>query len=226
MKHRIAAIPVTRDRQGSRARGQACHRRRRPVRRSGGTPGSRTLESVEAPRAPNLTPERERLLELGFDLRPRLSTPARLQHHAQDAVDAEPGMSETGVGVARSIHLVFGPRGSTVSGQHSYAKTSGNTVSRHRAPLWTMTVAPGERCMSSGDFLALRKAVIDPEAFELCVIGAVVLPHHPRTLRVGCRSRGEPGERDEQVRFCVRVASSVAPPLSCVLPNLSRLNSS
>ena len=81
------------------------------------------------------------------------------------------------------VHFVSGPRGSTVSGQHSYAKTSGNTVSRHRAPLWTMTVAPGERCMSSGDFLALRKAVIDPEAFELCVIVAVVLPQHtPRGL--------------------------------------------
>jgi len=36
---------------------------------------------------------------------------------------------------------------------------------------------------------------------------------------VGCRSRGEQGERDEQVRFCVRVASSVAPPKPCGLPN-------
>jgi hypothetical protein len=39
---------------------------------------------------------------------------------------------------------------------------------------------------ASGDILALRKAVIGLETFELCVIVAVVRPQHPRTLRVGC----------------------------------------
>ena len=49
-----------------------------------------------------------RLLELGSDLRPRLGAPTRAQHHAQDAVDAKPGMPEALVGVAFSVHLVFG----------------------------------------------------------------------------------------------------------------------
>jgi hypothetical protein len=31
------------------------------------------------------------------DLTPRLRTPSRVQHHAQDAIDAEPGVSEAGV---------------------------------------------------------------------------------------------------------------------------------
>ena len=64
---------------------------------------------IEPPGAPNLTPERERRLELGPDLRPRLRVPARGQHRAQDAVDAEPGVPETGVGV---VHFPFGPRAS------------------------------------------------------------------------------------------------------------------
>jgi len=38
-------------------------------------------------------------------LGPRLRTPARLQHHTQDAVDAEPGVPEAGVGV---VHFPFG----------------------------------------------------------------------------------------------------------------------
>jgi hypothetical protein len=57
---------------------------------------------------------------------------------------------------------------------------------------------------ASGDILALRKAVIDLEAFELCVIVAVVRPQHPRTLRVGCRSRGE----QEETRRAVRLRAS------------------
>ena len=36
------------------------------------------------------SPQRERLLELDADLRPRLRAPVRVQHHAHDAVDAEP----------------------------------------------------------------------------------------------------------------------------------------
>jgi hypothetical protein len=31
------------------------------------------------------------------DLRPHLSAPARVQHHPQDTVDAEPGVPEAGV---------------------------------------------------------------------------------------------------------------------------------
>ena len=53
---------------------------------------------VEPPRAPDLAPQRKRSLELDADLRPRLCAPACLQHHAQDAFDAEPGMPEAGVG--------------------------------------------------------------------------------------------------------------------------------
>ena len=49
---------------------------------------------VEQPRAPNLAPKRERSFELDPDLRPRLCAPVRVQHHAQDAVDAEPGVPE------------------------------------------------------------------------------------------------------------------------------------
>jgi hypothetical protein len=51
----------------------------------------------EPPRAPDLAPQRERTLELDPDHEPRLRAPARVQHHAQDAVDAEPGVPETGV---------------------------------------------------------------------------------------------------------------------------------
>ena len=48
----------------------------------------------------NLTPQRERLFELGLYVRPRLRAPARVQHHAQDAVNAEPEVPEAGVNVA------------------------------------------------------------------------------------------------------------------------------
>jgi hypothetical protein len=65
---------------------------------------------------PNLTPERQRLRELGLDLRPRLRASARVQHHPQDAVDVEPGMPEAGVGIT---HFVFGPRGSVPSGRQT-----------------------------------------------------------------------------------------------------------
>ena len=64
-------------------------------------------------RAPDLTPQHERQCELDTDDRPLLRAPARVQHHAQDAVDAEPGMPEAGVGV---FPFAFGPRGSMVSG--------------------------------------------------------------------------------------------------------------
>src|SRR5437870_13853137 len=47
----------------------------------------------------------------GLDLWPRLRAPARLQHHAQDAVDAKPRVPEALVGVALFVHFVSGPRG-------------------------------------------------------------------------------------------------------------------
>ena len=103
----------------------------------------------------------------------------------------------------------------------------------HRQSLQSTLVDDGGRTgravhefeFASGDILALRKAVIDLEAFELCVIVAVVRPQHPRTLRVGCRRRDEQGERDEQDAACElhRLLPLLKP---CVLPNLSRLNSS
>ena len=49
---------------------------------------------VEPPRAPDLTLQRERFRELGLDLRPRLRAPACVEHHAQNAIDAEPGVPE------------------------------------------------------------------------------------------------------------------------------------
>ncbi len=68
---------------------------------------ARERRLVEPPRAPDLAPQRERLPELDPDLRPRLRAPARLQHHAQNAADAEPGAPEAGVDVG---HLPFGSR--------------------------------------------------------------------------------------------------------------------
>jgi hypothetical protein len=49
----------------------------------------------------DLALERERLPEVDPDLLCRLRTPAH-QHHAQDAVDAEPRVPEAGVGVVHS----------------------------------------------------------------------------------------------------------------------------
>ena len=49
---------------------------------------------VEPARPPDLTSQCERLPELDTDLRPRLRAPVRVQHHAQDAIDAEPGVPE------------------------------------------------------------------------------------------------------------------------------------
>src|SRR4030095_9640587 len=53
-------------------------------------------DQVNKPRAPDLAPERERPPELDTDDGPRLRAPARVQHHAQQAVDAEPGVSRAG----------------------------------------------------------------------------------------------------------------------------------
>ncbi len=59
-----------------------------------------------------VVPEDRRVLDAASSSsqRPRLRAPARLQHHAQDAVDAEPGVPETRVSVA---HRPLDPRGST-----------------------------------------------------------------------------------------------------------------
>jgi len=54
------------------------------------------------------TPQRERLRELGLHLRPGLGAPVLVQHRAQDTVDAKPRVPEALVGVALSVHLVFG----------------------------------------------------------------------------------------------------------------------
>ena len=62
---------------------------------------------IEPAGAPDLTPQRERLPELDADLSPRHRAPARLQHHAQDAVDAESRVPEAGVGV---VHFAFSPQ--------------------------------------------------------------------------------------------------------------------
>jgi hypothetical protein len=43
-----------------------------------------------------LNRQREHLREPGLDLRPWRRAPAHMQHHAQDAVDAEPGVPEAG----------------------------------------------------------------------------------------------------------------------------------
>jgi hypothetical protein len=56
------------------------------------------------PASPDLAPQLERSLELDPDLSPGLRAPVRAQHHAQDAVDAEPRVPEAGVGV---VHFVF-----------------------------------------------------------------------------------------------------------------------
>src|SRR5262249_50238673 len=50
--------------------------------------------------------------ELNPDDGPLLRGPARVEHHAQAAVDAEPGMPEAGVGVG---YFLFTPGGSTTA---------------------------------------------------------------------------------------------------------------
>src|SRR5262249_10317733 len=60
---------------------------------------ARLRHGLVAPaRAPDFAPHCERLPELDSDDGPLLRTPAGVQHHAQDAVDAEPGVPEAGVG--------------------------------------------------------------------------------------------------------------------------------
>jgi hypothetical protein len=63
---------------------------------------ARERRLVEPTRAPDLAPRRERSLELDSALRPRIRAPARLPYRAQDAVDAEAGVPETGVSQRQS----------------------------------------------------------------------------------------------------------------------------
>src|SRR2546428_13334749 len=67
-------------------------------------------ELVKPSRAPDLAPQRQRLLELGLDLWPRLRAPARTEHDPDDAVDAEPRVPEAGGGVG-FLSLWSPPRG-------------------------------------------------------------------------------------------------------------------
>src|SRR2546428_12390968 len=83
---------------------------RRSTRTSTAPYEQRSVSLVKPSRAPDLAPQRERSLELDSDLRPRLHALARLQHHAPDAVAAEPRMPEAGV-----AHFVSGTRGSSAS---------------------------------------------------------------------------------------------------------------
>jgi hypothetical protein len=68
-------------------------------------------------RAPDLTLQRERLPELDAHHSPHVRAPPRVEHHAQHAINAEPGVPEASVGV---VHFDFRPRGSTVPGRQSY----------------------------------------------------------------------------------------------------------
>jgi hypothetical protein len=95
---------------------------------------------LKPPSSPDLAPERERFLELGLDLRPRLRAPALVQHHAKQAMDAEPGMPEAGVGV---VHFVFGPRGSTVSGRQANVSVSRPLSFAMTAVLLPLSSEPG-----------------------------------------------------------------------------------
>jgi hypothetical protein len=56
--------------------------------------------------------------ELDSDLSPRLRAPARVPHHAQDAVDAEPAMLEAGVGA-------IGFRGGAPRGSRGHQSSGG-----------------------------------------------------------------------------------------------------
>ena len=69
------------------------------------TVGGRTRPPRVSDFETNLAPQRERSPELDPDLRPRLRAPARVEHRAQDAVDAEPGVPKARVGV---VHFAFG----------------------------------------------------------------------------------------------------------------------
>src|SRR4029453_5361507 len=58
--------------------------------------------------AQDLAPQRERLPELDPVHGPRLCAPARVHHHAQDAVDAEPGCQRRASGPPASARPTVG----------------------------------------------------------------------------------------------------------------------
>jgi hypothetical protein len=76
--------------------------------------GQRRIEKSQtphspSPRAPDLAPQRERPLELDADLRPGFRAPMLVQHYSEDAVDAEPGVPEAGVGVGHRARRKLRP---------------------------------------------------------------------------------------------------------------------
>ena len=110
---------------------------------------------VEPVGVPDLTPQRERLLELGLDL-PRLRAPVLVQHRVQDAVDAEPGMPEASVGV---VHSAFGPR------VHAY----------RGAPRGPARAFPGPPCPGFADLVRITYCA--SRALDKVDVRA----YHPRT---------------------------------------------
>src|SRR4030095_7592848 len=95
--------------------------------RMSGAESSRTPRHAPAP--PDLAPQRDRPLELDPDLGPPSALPVRVQYHAQDAVDAETGRADAGVGV---YHFPFGPRGSPYA-DHVGQPVDGFSPPRNRA---------------------------------------------------------------------------------------------
>jgi hypothetical protein len=114
----------------------------------------------------------------GTRMRPAamLCAPARLQHHAQDAVDAEPGVPE--------------------------ALTSSSTRAGPRCPGGTGTRNPGRvACRPSSPSCKLprwcrRSGAPSQDANRLR--GALSPPQHPGALSAGRRGRGEHTQRRER----------------------------
>jgi hypothetical protein len=76
--------------------------------------GQRRIEKSQTPRspspsAPDLAPQRERTPELDTDDGPRLGAPSRVEHHAQDAVDAGQRVLEARVHVRRIVRRSCAP---------------------------------------------------------------------------------------------------------------------
>src|SRR5207245_10621037 len=93
-----------------------------------------------------------------LDLRPRLRAPARLQHHAQNAVDAEPGVPEAGA--------LVGPRvGEAAECDVEHPPPSGSPSTRAE-----MDIGPAadhfSRGAGSGNAAARRLANCLPERME------------------------------------------------------------
>ena len=107
----------------------------------------------------------------------------RVQDHAQDAVDAEPGMPEASVGV---VHFAFGPRGSRVSGTVTIvATTSWCSPEKKREP----------QAASDTKILPMDLRVCDrlaDETGEWEVIGRPYTTAGGKTARVRVQRVGQP----------------------------------